>query len=86
MKRIVAALCIFAWSVVAAVRVARIFLLASLAVAYATASFAQNSARLRCLAGNVEERESGEILFAETERGKAVRERTEVEDLNAIFR
>jgi CubicO group peptidase (beta-lactamase class C family) len=44
MKRIVAALCIFAWSVVASVRVARIFLLASVAVAYATASFAQNSA------------------------------------------
>ena len=44
MKRIDAALCIFAWSVVASVRAARIFLLASVAVAHATASFAQNSA------------------------------------------
>jgi CubicO group peptidase (beta-lactamase class C family) len=44
MKRIVAALCVFAWSMVASVRVARIFLLAAVSVAYATGSFAQNSA------------------------------------------
>jgi CubicO group peptidase (beta-lactamase class C family) len=44
MKRIVAALCVFAWSMVASVCVARIFLLAGVSVAYATGCFAQNSA------------------------------------------